>query len=466
MEPTNIKTYDYIIIGSGTAGGTLAYQLTASGARCLLLEAGKKFDKHSFPRNEADASAQLYWGGGLEFSSDARMGFLRGRVVGGGSIVNQALMDRFDELAFDDWKAESGVDFFNLQAMAPYYERAEQGIALHTFEAQERTHNAELFVKGCEALGYQWHFLRRAQSDCAPEKGNDCIGCLGGCHRDSKQSTLITWIRRAEAQGLTVLPETEVERIEPGPQETTVYARQQGQALPFKARTLIIACGAFGTTHLLLRSGFKDRYPALGKYFASHPQFMFFGIYDEPVFAHKGMFQSVASKDPSFRKRGFKLENVYAGPASTAMLFTPDGLRHQELMKKYTHMTCAEVAVRDDNAGQMKMNKSGHLVVDKPLTDQDRKRMQEGTGVLKQVLAASGARHVIASPLYFGLHLMGGCRMGVDPAKSVVDPDFRLRDFQNVYICDSSLFPNAPGINPGLTIFALAQRLSAQLTGR
>lgn len=143
------EVYDYIIIGAGTAGGVLSYNLTKSGANCLLIEAGSHFTKETFPTTEADASAQMYWGGGIEFSSDAQMAFLRGKLVGGGSVVNQALMDRFDDIALNDWKDESGIDFFNEADMAPYYEKAESMIALHTFKAEERTRNAELFVKGC-----------------------------------------------------------------------------------------------------------------------------------------------------------------------------------------------------------------------------------------------------------------------------------------------------------------------------
>ena len=264
-------------------------------------------------------------------------------------------------------------------------------------------------------------------------------------------------------------PETTIERIEPGPQGVKVYGVRTyapgKEKLEFQARRVILSGGAFGTTSLLYRSGFKTRFPALGKYFSSHPQFMFFGLYDEEVNAHKGMFQSVASKDPGFRQRGFKLENVYAGPASTAMLNRAYGTRHQEFMRSYRYLTCAEVALRDENAGEISVDKKGHLLVKKPLTDQDKRRKQDGESVLREILAASGAKQVIDSPFYFGLHLMGGCRIGLDPQTSCVEPDFRLRGVDNIYVCDSSLFPNAPGINPGLTIMSLAQRLGDQLTG-
>ncbi len=72
---------------------------------------------------------------------------------------------------------------------------------------------------------------------------------------------------------------------------------------------------------------------------------------------------------------------------------------------------------------------------------------------------------MIASPFYFGLHLMGGCRMGMDPNNSVVDPEFHVHGLDNLYICDFSLFPSSPGINPCLTVMALARRLGVQLCG-
>ena len=67
------KVYDFIVIGAGTAGGILAHNLTKAGANCLLIEAGKHFTKETFPHAEADASAQMYWGGGIEFDKTAKM---------------------------------------------------------------------------------------------------------------------------------------------------------------------------------------------------------------------------------------------------------------------------------------------------------------------------------------------------------------------------------------------------------
>lgn len=208
--------YDVIVVGSGPGGGPVAHHLHQSGAKVLLVEAGKYYRKNTFPATEAEASAQLYWGGGIEFDKEARMGFLRTRMVGGSSIVFQSLMDRFDEIAFSDWQAESGVDWFNSPHMAPFYDSVEGRLKLHTFSTEERNNNAIRFVEACDKLGYKWHFLRRGQGDCGREVGNDCIACLNGCHRDSKQSSMVAYVQEAEKNGMEIATETEVVQVVPG----------------------------------------------------------------------------------------------------------------------------------------------------------------------------------------------------------------------------------------------------------
>jgi choline dehydrogenase-like flavoprotein len=225
----------------------------------------------------------------------------------------------------------------------------------------------------------------------------------------------------------------------------------------------VLAGGAFGTTKMLLQSGFKKQLPALGKNFSTHPQFMSFGLFNEEIHAYKGYFQTVASKDPILRQKGYKLENVFAPPISAAMLFSRTGAYHQEIMRNYTRMTCIEVAVRDENAGEIKVDNKGKLTIDKPFTAQDRRRRDEGRELIANILTNEGAKKVYASPFSVGLHLMGGSVMGTNSAKSVVDPEFRVHGYKNMFVADSSIYPNAPGINPSLTIMALAQKLSDQL---
>ncbi|MBI2421388.1 MAG: GMC family oxidoreductase [Candidatus Hydrogenedentes bacterium] len=455
--PTSTSHFDYIIAGSGTSGGVAAWYLQQAGARCLLLEAGKYYKpREDFPLPEADYTAQLMWGGGIEYNTRCDLAFIRGRCVGGGSVVNAALMDRFDDVAFDDWKAASGVPFFSESAMEPHYDFAETQIALEEIPDHHRNNNAQLFIKGMENCGHVWKPLRRCQSDCPTDAGQDCIACLGGCHRNSKQSTLATYIPKAEALGLEVRDYAEVTQLEYGKDAVTVHTPRG----VFTADKVILAGGAFGSTQVLLRSGFRAKLPALGRNFSMHPQAMNLAVFDEPVDSHKGVLQGAKSLDPGFRKRGFKLENVFAPPIAIAVLFGRVGLPLQDFMRKYRNLACIEVAVRDENTGVIDVDKNGRLHIEKKMTDQDRRRMRDGLGAVKAMLESVGAKQVIQCKMAFGLHLMGGCVMGTDRKTSVVNPNFEVHDHPRLCIADSSIFPNAPGINPALTIMALSHRMA------
>ena len=273
-------THDVIIIGGGVSGLAWARDLAAAGMAPLVLEAGNRYDRRTYPRTELDGSAQLYWGGGVELTTDAAIGILRPKVVGGGSIVNQALMDRFDDVALDDWRAASGVDWFTTEAMDEWYALAEGHLTLNTVPEQWRNRNAEIFAEGFRRNGYESAPLRRAQTDCHFEDGNCCVECLTGCRIDSKQSTAITALPAAEKDGATLVPQVEVLQIRERPDGVEVVGRytvsspRAGEVETWQARRLVLASGAIGNTRLLLASGYGDDLPALGTNFHTHPQYM------------------------------------------------------------------------------------------------------------------------------------------------------------------------------------------------
>src|SRR6185437_863259 len=247
--------YDFAIIGSGVSGGRIAYEMTEAGARCVLIEAGKEYSAKTFPREEMDASTQLFWGGGLEVSADGTLGFLRAKTVGGTSIVNQALLDRFDESAWEDWKRRSGVSFFSSAQMEPHYRAAEERLSVSEIPREHWNKNTHKFIDSFEKKGYGWKPLRRAQADCKLERGSDCIVCLGGCPRDSKQSSLVTTIRWAREKWLQLISEFEVFEILPG-ETVRVRGQRAGHAEEVQASKVVLAAGAFGNSAILLRSGF------------------------------------------------------------------------------------------------------------------------------------------------------------------------------------------------------------------
>ncbi|MCM2276815.1 MAG: GMC family oxidoreductase [Oligoflexia bacterium] len=465
--------YDFAVVGSGVSGGRIAYELTKAGARCLLIEAGREFEARTFPRHEIDSSTQLFWGGGLELSTDGRMGFLRAKCLGGTSVVNQALLDRFDDLAWEDWRARSGIATLTAAEMEPHYAACEKELSISKIPEQHWNRNARTFIKAFEAQGYGWKPLDRAQGDCKLEKGSDCIVCLGGCPRDSKQSSLITVIRQAREKGLEVLSGFEVKELVYGTDQVKIRGvlGANGNGLGGKPHEIVVpkvvlAAGAIGNTAILLRSGLGAKLPALGRGFCTHPQYMTYALFDEPVDAHKGAFQAVKSEDRRLREQGFKLENVFAPPIATAMLVPGMGPEHLARVRKFRYLASMEVAIRDEPAGRLTLAKDGRVKIDKSLTAADQEKSRKGLALVRELFEVVGAREIIPCHQVFGLHLMGGCAFGTDPARSVVDPEFRVHGFPNLIVADSSVFPSAPGINPSFTIMALSQRAGQALSRR
>lgn len=453
--------HDFAIIGSGVSGGRIAEELTKAGARCLLIEAGKRFDRHSFPPNEMASSTQMFWGGGIEISRDARFGFLRGKCLGGTSVVNQADLDRFDDFAWNAWRDRSGVDYFSTAEMSPHYDYLDSCVAAGPIPPEHYNRNAKLFTAAFEKKGYHWQPIQRSQTDCRLDMGSDCIVCLGGCPRDAKQSTLVSCIPRAVARGLEIETELEIRQLEHAADHVRLLGVQHGQERTIKARKVVLAAGAFGNTALLKKSNeIARKLPALGSSFCCHPQFMTYGLFDEPVNAHKGALQSVQAHDAKLRQAGLKLENVFAGPIATAMLLPGIGRPHHASMKKMRYFGCIEVAIMDEPEGKIDLDKTGRLQPDKVLTASDKAKIQKGLGIAVELHHAVNAKQVIRCDQGFGLHLMGGCPIGTDGRQSVVSPDFQVHGFPNLYAADSSIFPTAPGINPSYTIMALSVKAS------
>ncbi|MDZ7732328.1 MAG: GMC family oxidoreductase [Acidimicrobiia bacterium] len=456
--------YDYVIVGSGVSGGRIAYELQRGGARCLLLEAGRAFDRTSFPPDEMGYTTRMYWSGGIEVTRDGTIGLMRGKCLGGTSVLNQADLSRFDDIAIDDWHDRTGIDWLTEAELTADYEHLDAEVVAHDVDPAFRNRNAELWIDAMEKLGHDWQPIRRSQSECRWDQGSDCLVCLGGCPRDAKQSSLVAQIPAAVAHGLEVECEWHADHVVDHGDSVTVHGRQHDHEVEATGRRVVLAGGAFGNTAILQRSDtVAASLPHLGKGFACHPQFMTFGVYDEPVDSHKGPFQSVEAHDRKLREQGLKVENVFGPPIAVAMLLEGWGEQHHRLMKKYRHLSCFEVAIRDDNVGTIRVGRGGNMVVDKSLTAADEAKKQAGLDFSAELHDAAGAREVILCDTTFGLHLMGGCALGTDPATSVVGPDFRVHGHPNLYAADSSVFPSAPGINPSYTIMALSLRAAKEM---
>ncbi len=447
--------FDFIIIGSGVSGGRMAGHLVDAGAKVLLLEAGRPFDSKSFPTHELDMNAQMFWGGGTEMSKDGCIGLMRGKCLGGTSVLSRAIFDRFDEDAFQDWKDRSEVPFFRKKEMTPYYEKAEASICIQKIPTEFQNENAKRFTRALDALEYYWKPVQRGQSNCKLEKGSDCIVCSGGCSRNSKQSSLLNNIYPAKEKGLQIETEIEVQCVSEKSDHVEVAAVRRGSLLQYHASKIILAAGSIGNSKILLKSNLQKKLPAIGKYFTCHPQFMTFALFDETIDSHKGAFLSVQTEDAKLRRMGLKLENVATRPIHTSLLLPTIRQKNLEFMKKYRNYSSIEIGVRDEPNGKISLDSGGDVILEKSLTHQDRSRIKNGLHFVNELFQTINSKKIIHSTRGIGQHLMGGCSIGIHEKKSVTNPDFQLYHHKRIYLSDSSIFPSAPGINPSLTIMAL-----------
>lgn len=491
---------DVCVIGSGAGGAVVAAELQRAGRQTVVLEQGQYRNESDFKQLELPGMLELYLGGGLAASEDGSIAILAGSTVGGGTVVNYMNCIRTPERIRREW-ASMGLDGLD----TPDYDRHLDAIwerlsVNNDATSQNRTHKK--LIAGCEELGYAHRALTR-NADPACDDPRVCGYCFSGCQKGCKQSTLKTFLQDASDAGARVVAGARAERIlvhdahATGVQATVTHSDGSTTALTVTAGTVVVACGAIESPALLLRSGIGG--PAVGKHLRLHPAGVVSGVYEEPIEGWIGQIQSALSDQFADCEgdHGFLLEAVGVAPGLQAMsLPWTDGQSHKERMARTLKHSAPFVSVaRDHGEGQVVIDDYGRAVTRWGFDDEIDARMfrqamveqaklhhaaganeivtfyqqpviwREGedfNGFLAEIDNASLAANDIA---LFTAHQMGSCRLGADPATSVADGRGELHDTAGVWIGDGSAFPTAPGINPMISIMALAHRAAENIKG-
>lgn len=469
---------DVVIVGSGAGGAPLADELAARGLAVLIVEEGPYFSRQDFTGRPLDMMKKAYRRGGLTVAfGNTAIPIPVGRGVGGTTLINSGTCFRTPPAVLRDW----GIAGLDAGALAPFYGRVEKFLEVGPSSKAALGRPAELIARGCDALGYSHHPLNRNAPGC------DGQGlCCFGCPSEAKRSTNVSYIPSALSRGAQLVTGLKVDRVrlEGGAAvgvEGVVQRPVREGRLRIRAKATVLACGSLHTPTLLLGQGLANRSGQVGRNLSIHPAAALLGVFDEPVNAWNTVPQGYSIDE--FKDEGLLFEGANAPLELAAISVSGYGPKFTSLLERMSHAFMFGFMVKDTSRGRVRAGPRGEPRLSYWLNDPDVRKVRRGIAILARVFFAAGAREVHvpiagAEPLrsaeqshafeqaplaarhvdLSAYHPLGTCRMGTDPRSSVVDPAHRVHDVEALYVCDGSVMPGSLGVNPQLTIMAMALR--------
>jgi len=256
------------------------------------------------------------------------------------------------------------------------------------------------------------------------------------------------------------------------------------------APIVVLAAGPVQTPLLLQKSDLANSSGQVGKNFACHPTMSLSAEFDKDVDDFHGATHSLyVDKHTLPEEGGYLLLNAVQDPVEASFQVEPGtGKPYVSYMSRYRNTIRLITLIHDKNVGEVSW-KDGAKHIRYAVDDADFEAMKAGLKTNARVLFAAGAKrvHVPTSQRlviesageidrvidglrnepsryrYTSFHPQGTCRMGADPARSVVNPKGETHDVRSLYIIDASLLPTSIGYNPSETVYALASYISDQI---
>jgi choline dehydrogenase-like flavoprotein len=501
---------DFVIVGTGAGGGTLACRLAEAGFSVVGLDAGPWFRPlEDFASDEAEQT-KLYWTDDRISAGEnpLQLGSNNSGKAVGGSTVHFAMVslrfrpEWFKSRTLLGYGADWPVDW---REMWGYYREVEEALKIsgpvtypwgpkrprYPYRAHELNAAALALAEGCEALGIQWTETPLATLSAPRGLAHPCVYrgfCVTGCSTNAKQSALVTWIPRAVAAGAEVRDLSMVGRIEVDDtgRATGVHYHRMGRWHFQRARNVVVAGYAIETPRLLLNSA-TSRFPdglanssgLVGKFLTVQANQAVWGHSEREIRGYKGPPSLAITEHWNYDDdKDFFGGYCYMSQGPLPQLWArtqahAHGLWGEPLMRAmedYNHVVglkiVGEMLPQERNRVTLATDKDQYGLpiarVEYSYCDNDRALIRHSLGFMTQALEAIGTTN-IWEQTDDTCHMNGTARMGDDPRTSVVDPDCRSWDIRNLFVCDGSVFPTVGGVNPSLTIQALACRTADRI---
>lgn len=506
--------YDYIVIGSGFGGSVAGLRLAEKGYSVLILEQGKRYNPQDFPKTNWNLPKYL-WVPALRFFGFQKLSFfstasiMSGTGVGGGSLVYantlyvppDAFFNNLSWHRFGDWKKN----------LDPFYDRASfmlgrkkytklniEDCLLEDVSKEMNAHETfESVYVGVNIDGVEqetdpyFNGLGPLRKGCI-----ECAGCMVGCRENAKNTLDRNYLWFAEKMGTVILPETKAEKIV---FNNNLYSVETSNVTSFwsknrkifQAKGIIVAAGALGTLDLLLKqkykyntlpllsgklgfelrtnaetlcavSGAKEKMNnglAITSVFSPDPQTHVEVVkYPDNSNAMKWFFGlSVAGADSSALRTWMLLLKTITHPwlfLKTVFNFTWSTRSVIFLVMQSADNAMKMVWKNNLLGGTMKIDNSGNKKVPAYIPI--------GQEVMERYARkVSGVSQNILLEVFFNrpttAHILGGCPMSETAETGVVDKDLKVHGYPAFYITDGSVIQGNIGVNPSLTITAMAE---------
>ena len=517
------RHFDVIIMGTGAGGGTLAYRLAPSGKRILLVERGDYV-----PREKANWSTKAVNLEGRyatkEVWRDAEGRELHPHTnywVGGNTKFYGAALFRLRREDFGElkhWGGTSPAWPISYEDLEPYYTQAEQLYHVHGRRREDPTdppasapypyppvsHESRMqqLADDFARLGLKpFHVPLGVMLDEQDPRQSRCIRCdtCDGhpCLVYAKSDAQVLCVDPAlEHPNVTLLTGAYVSRLETSPsgrEVTRVVVERGGIIEAFSGDIVVVACGAINSAALLLRStsdthprGLANGSDVVGRHYMGHVNSVLMAVSKCP---NPTVFQKtlavndfyLGSKEWEFPMGHISFvgkldgETLKAGAPALAPGWT------LELMAKHSLDFWLTSEDLPDPSNRVTLDREGHIVLTyQPNNEEGHQRLIDRVkSLMKQQTRCPVHGHechegLFARNLYVGqrvplagvAHQNGTIRFGRDPRTSVLDPNCRAHEVDNLYVVDASFFPSSGAVNPALTIMANALRVGDHLLER
>ncbi len=501
---------DFAIVGTGAGGGTLAARLAEKGYSVVAFDAGPYFRPLEDFASDETAQEKLYWNDPrvVEGADPIVMGGKNSGKTVGGSMVHFAMVSlRFRP----EWFKATitlgyGADWpIGWEEMWRYYDQVERDLSIsgpidypwgpprprYPYRPHPMNAAAEVLARGCEAMGMKWTPTPLATVSAPRGEAHPCAYrgfCRFGCSTNAKQSTLNTYIPRAIRAGAEIRDLAMVGRIEVDARDraTGVHYHREGKWRFQRARNVIVAGYAVESPRLLLnsatdrhRDGLANSSGLVGKNLMTQPNQAVYGKCKDEIRWNKGPPSLAITEHWNYDDaKDFHGGYCWMGqgplPIEWAKTVTASrGIWGEELrlaMQDYNYQVgvkmVGECLPSESNTVTLADQKDRYGLPVAKVTfgwgENDKALIKHGLDQMETSMEAAGVTDLFRQEEDAN-HLGGTAKMGDDRRTSVVDADCRSWDVPNLFVCDGSVFPTVGGVNPSLTIQAIALRTADRI---